>query len=82
VEQPYLLSQGKPKKKEAVEAVPENIEADRIIRVIQKHPEGIRLVDLGNALGVNWRSLISAVRHLLDEGKIGKLDNIYYPVMG
>ncbi len=58
-----------------------NSETNRILRVIQKHPEGMKLVDLGNALGVNWRTLISAVASLLEEEKIGKLDSIYYPIM-
>jgi hypothetical protein len=49
--------------------------------VIQAYPEGIGLVDLGNALGVNWRTLISAVASLLEEEKIGKVDSIYYPIL-
>ena len=57
-------------------------ETSQVLRVIQKHPEGIKLVQLGNALGVNWRRLIHAVSSLLEEGKIGKMDNIYYPIMG
>ena len=52
-----------------------------ILKVIQKHPEGVKLVQLGNALGVNWRTLIGAVGFLVDEGKIGKVDNIYYPII-
>jgi len=40
----------------------------------------MKLVDLGNALGVNWRRLIRAVGTLLEDGKIGKMDGIYYPI--
>lgn len=61
--------------------MPVNGETNRVLRVIQKHPEGIEMVELGNALGVNWRTLISAVGSLLEEGKVGKLDSIYYPIL-
>jgi hypothetical protein len=62
--------------------MPVKTETSRVLRVIQKHPEGLKLVELGNALGVNWRTLIGAVGSLVDEGKIGKVDNIYYPIIG
>ena len=61
--------------------MPVDTETNRILRVIEKHPEGIKLVDLGNALGVNWRTLIGPVGSLLEEEKIGKVDSIYYPIM-
>lgn len=38
-------------------------------------------MDLGNELGVNWRKLVGAMGCLLEEGKIGKMDGIYYPVI-
>ena len=56
-------------------------ETSQVLRVIRKHPDGMKLVEVGNALGVNWRTLIGAMDSLLKEGKIGKVDNIYYPVM-
>ncbi|MBI1927525.1 hypothetical protein HYR99_25195 [Candidatus Poribacteria bacterium] len=56
--------------------------ANRISEVIANHPEGIRLVDIGNELGVEWRSLIGTVTSLLDEGSIYKIDNLYYPKSG
>lgn len=61
--------------------MPVNSETNRILKVIQKHPEGIQLVELGNALGVNWRTVVGALGSLLEEGKVGKLDNIYYPIL-
>ncbi|MBI3327178.1 MAG: hypothetical protein HYZ81_10820 [Nitrospinae bacterium] len=54
-------------------------EGDRVVTVIQAHPDGIRLVEIGNELGVDWRSLIAAVKFLMDEGKVEKIDNVYYP---
>ena len=54
-------------------------EAERVLSAIQTHPDGIRLVEIGNELGVDWRGLIGVVRSLVDEGKVEKIDNTYYP---
>jgi len=53
--------------------------AERVLAVIQAHPDGIRLVEIGNEMGVDWRGLIAVVRVLMDEGKVEKIDNTYYP---
>jgi len=55
-------------------------EGEQILRVLRAHPEGIRLVDIGNELGVDWRSLITSTKRLLDEGRIEKIDHLYYAV--
>ncbi len=52
----------------------------QVLAIIQAHPDGVRLVDIGNELGVDWRSLISVVKTLLDEQVIGKIDSRYYPM--
>jgi hypothetical protein len=54
-------------------------DAERVLTVIHAHPDGIRLVEIGNELGVDWRGLIAVVRSLMDEGKVEKIDNTYYP---
>lgn len=54
-------------------------EVERVMQVIAAHPDGVRLVEIGNELGVDWRGLIGAVKFLLDEGKVEKIDNVYYP---
>ncbi len=54
-------------------------EREQILRVLKAHPEGIRLVDIGNELGVDWRGLITGTKSLLDEGRIEKIDHLYYP---
>ena len=61
------------------EAVEESVfsSADGVLEVIAKRPEGIRLVDIGNELGVDWRGLIGAVKTLVDENRIDKIDNLY-----
>ncbi len=52
----------------------------QVLAIIQAHPDGVRLVDIGNEIGVDWRSLISVVRDLLDEQLVGKMDSHYYPM--
>lgn len=53
-------------------------EQERILQVLKAHPDGIRLVDIGNQLGVDWRGLIAPTKSLLDEGKAEKIDYLYY----
>lgn len=59
----------------------EYIEVDEhdVFAVISAHPQGIRLVDVGQALGVAWRNLVGLARALVDEGRVKKVDNLYYP---
>ncbi len=64
---------------------PEPVPADdlsteeRVKAVIAKYPEGVKLVDIGNELGVDWRGLIGVVKTLVDDYKIDKIDSLYYP---
>lgn len=46
----------------------------KILAVLKKHPGGMDLRNLGNILGVNWRSLLSEMGCLLNKGKIEKLN--------
>ncbi len=71
-----------------VEAQPEVQDArpltleERVLDVITRHPEGIRLVDIGNDLGVDWRSLLGIARTIVEEDKVERIDNLYYPKGG
>jgi hypothetical protein len=67
----------KVKAKPKVEAAPTTEE--KILEVIAGHPEGIRLVDIGNELGVDWRILIGPSKSLVDGGQVEKIENMYYP---
>lgn len=61
-------------KKEALKA--------EVLAVLKKHPEGMKLRDLGNFLGVNWRSLVGLVSSLCRQGKIERLNDFYFFVRG
>jgi len=55
------------------------LEKEKVLEVIARHSEGIRLIDIGNERGVDWRTLIGPTKSLVDKGKIEKIDNMYYP---
>jgi hypothetical protein len=67
--------------KKAVQEIKKKAETEKekILEVIARHPEGIRLVDIGNERGVDWRTLIGPTKSLVDEDKMEKIDNMYYP---
>lgn len=53
--------------------------ARRVLEVIERHPEGVRLVQIGEELGVDWRLLIAPINLLLEQGRIRKEDRLYFP---
>jgi len=69
----------KPPLEEAPVQKPKGTDAQSIEEIISRHPDGIRLVDMGNELGVNWRGLIGPTKSLVDQDRVEKIDNVYYP---
>jgi len=52
----------------------------RILEVIEDHPEGIKLTDIGRALGVSWRRLTAFAGQLVEEGRVRKEGKEYFPL--
>ena len=52
---------------------------ETVLAVISKYPDGIRLIDIGNEVGVDWRTLITPAKALVDGGRVEKIENMYYP---
>jgi len=50
-----------------------------IVRLLEEHPEGLSLVEIGEELGVQWQSLTGTISQLVEEGEIEKKDKTYYP---
>ena len=69
----------KPKVKEKPKAEVGPPDVEKVLEVITGHAEGIRLIDIGNELGVDWRTLIGATKSLVDGGQVEKIENMYYP---
>jgi hypothetical protein len=49
-----------------------------VFQVVERHPEGVRAADIGNELGVDWRRVLSLMRHLLDAGMVERVDQQFY----
>ena len=67
-----------PAEKKEIRKKPEE-EKDKVLEVIARYPEGVKLIDIGNELGVDWRTLIGPTKSLVDEGEVVKIDTMYYP---
>ncbi|NCO23948.1 MAG: hypothetical protein COZ07_02240 [Candidatus Infernicultor aquiphilus] len=52
----------------------------KTLALIKKHPEGIKLSGIGEVLGKDWRWYIVTVKELMEENKIRKEENLYYPI--
>ena len=69
----------KPKAEEKPKVKVELPDVGKVLKVITGHAEGIRLIDIGNELGVDWRTLIGPTKSLVDGGQVEKIENMYYP---
>lgn len=50
-----------------------------MIKVIEQHPEGLSLTQIGNELGADWRGLVNWSHRLVIDGKVEKFDDLFYP---
>jgi len=50
-----------------------------LVRVIERHPDGVSLTEIGNQLGTDWRGLVNWSRRLVADGKAERLDELFYP---
>ena len=53
---------------------------DKVLRYINQHPEGVKVGTMEMALGVPRMRLGMKAKKLLEEGKVWKEDNVYYPI--
>jgi hypothetical protein len=52
----------------------------RVLTVIGRHPDGVRALDVGNELGVDWRRILEATRNLVAAGAVEQVDQHFYVV--
>jgi uncharacterized protein DUF802 len=50
----------------------------RVLRVLERHPEGVRALDVGNELGLDWRRVLESTRKLVDDGLVEQVDQEFY----
>ena len=54
---------------------------DEIVSLLDDNPDGLRMVEIADVLGIeSWRSLIPVMRELLDDDEVRKEDSTYYAV--
>ncbi|MEW6002860.1 MAG: hypothetical protein AB1638_09480 [Nitrospirota bacterium] len=63
---------------EAVEEVEVDLE-EKVLEFINQHPEGLKVSDMEEPLGVARTRLGAIAKRLLDEGKVRKEENLYFP---
>lgn len=72
--------------KEAVEEVeeeevsPETELEEKVLKFIEKHPKGVKVGDMEEHLGVARTRLGVIAKRLLDEGRVRKEENLYFPL--
>jgi len=67
------------KKKIIPEPVIELSLEEKVENYINSHPDGVRIVDMEEPFGETRMKLGYVAKKLLDEGKVQKQDNLYYP---
>jgi gas vesicle protein len=65
--------------KEAVEEVEVDLEG-KVLKFIKRHPEGVKVGDMEEPLGVARTRLGVIAKKLLDEGQVRKEENLYFPL--
>ena len=53
---------------------------EKILDFINKHPKGVKISEMEEPLGLTRMKLGFVAKNLLDEGKVQKIDNLYFPL--
>ena len=59
--------------------IPMSLE-EKVLAFVKKHPGGVKISEMEEPLGETRMKLGYTAKALLNEGKVQKLDNIYFPV--
>jgi hypothetical protein len=54
-------------------------EEQKVLQAIQRHREGVSIVEIGNELGVDFRRLLASTDTLLASGQIDQVQELFYP---
>lgn len=60
-------------------ATPMTLE-DKVLNFINKHPQGVKISEMEGPLGETRMKLGYTAKTLLDEGRVQKIENIYFPL--
>jgi len=73
-----IIASMKPATTAAAPAIAADLDA-RVLGVIARHPDGVRALDVGNELGVDWRRVLEATRNLVAAGAVEQVEQNFYP---
>lgn len=63
-------------------AAPDPVVSDplqaRVLQVLERHPRGVDAREIGNELGLDWRSVIAATTALVGHGLADQIDQDFY----
>jgi len=62
-----------------VDAGPDDWLEAEVLRVIARHPEGVRALDIGNELGVDWRRVPAVAGRLVEHALVEQIAHEFYP---
>ena len=62
------------------EVSPEMKLEKKVLKFIEKHPKGVKVGDMEEPIGVASTSLGKIAKRLLEEGKVSKEENLYFPL--
>jgi DNA-binding NarL/FixJ family response regulator len=51
----------------------------RVLDVLDAHPEGISAREIGNELGIDWRSVTAVTSSLVARGAVDHIEQDFYP---
>jgi phage-related protein len=75
-----IVKKEQPKPEQKIIKVDLN-DKQQTLALIKERPEGIKLSEIGAVLGKDWRWYIVTVKELMEENKIRKEENLYYPMI-
>ena len=53
---------------------------NKVLEYINKHPKGVKISEMEDPLGETRMKLGFIAKALLDEGKVQKVENVYFPL--
>ena len=53
---------------------------EKVLDYISKHPMGVKISEMEEPLGETRMKLGFIAKALLEEGKVQKMDNVYFPI--
>lgn len=51
----------------------------RVLGILDDHPDGVQVQEIGNELGIDWRGLPPTLRGLVASGLADQIDQDFYP---